>query len=335
MKVVIVGGTGNISRGAVVSLLEHGHDVTMFNRGKMMGPIPKGVRVINGDRKDFAAFEATMQAEKFDGAIDMICYTREEAESDVRAFRGVKHFIHTSTVAVFGGPLAELPITEDSPRNPVIPYGADKVATDEVFNAAHAQGTLPVTIFMPAATWGYQNSIGRQLGRDFRWIDRVKRGLPLLVAHEGELIWPTCHADDAGVAYGAALGRERCIGQTYILTTPALPTWKQRHDEVADVLGKKITYVDAPADFLLKTWPDGTGLLASESRWNRLYSTERIQRDIPEFRPTITLTDRGGPLIERLYTEGFIHDARSDDTEDRIIAAVDLMYTGMEVARTG
>ena len=50
-------------------------------------------------------------------------------------------------------------------------------------------------------------------------------------------------------------------------------------------MGSKITLVDAPADLLIKVWPENTRLLASESRWNRVYSLEKIQRDIPEFNP--------------------------------------------------
>jgi nucleoside-diphosphate-sugar epimerase len=91
---------------------------------------------------------------------------------------------------VFGGPPVEKPITEASPRNPVIPYGHNKVAADEVLMAAHARGEIPVTILMPAQTWGYQPVLLRQLDRDTRWLDRIRRGRPILITHDGELIWP-------------------------------------------------------------------------------------------------------------------------------------------------
>lgn len=333
MRVVIIGGTGNISRGVVRALLEHGHEVTMFNRGQTDGPTPPGVRVIRGDRKDYPAFEERMRAERFDAAIDMICFTAEEAESDVRAFRGVKHFIQTSTAAVFGGPLAEYPTNEDSPRRPVIPYGINKVAADDVFGAAAARGDLPLTTFMPAQTWGYQPRLLRQLGRDSRWIDRIRRGLPVLISHDGQLVWAECHADDVGVAYGAALGRARCIGQTYLVTRPGLHTWRDYYQGMADALGKPLRLVDAPADFLIRAWPENTELLASESRWNRIYDLTRIQRDIPEFRPTITLAEAGGALVRRLDETGNLPDAMTDQTEDRLIRQVESLGLGGEVAR--
>src|SRR5437867_1650688 len=137
MRVVVVGGTGNISTGVVKALLQFGHEVTVFNRGLRPGRLPDGVRHIRGDRADRAAFEATMRAERFDAAVDMLCYTAEDAESDRRAFRGVRHLIHTSTVCTFGGPLADLPAYEDTPQRPITAYGRNKQAADDVLLAAH------------------------------------------------------------------------------------------------------------------------------------------------------------------------------------------------------
>ena len=64
MRVVVLGGTGNISESIVRLLLERGHDVTCFNRG-IRGTLPAEVRHIKGDRKDRETFERVMQQEKF------------------------------------------------------------------------------------------------------------------------------------------------------------------------------------------------------------------------------------------------------------------------------
>jgi nucleoside-diphosphate-sugar epimerase len=323
MRVVVVGGTGNISTGVVKALLQAGHEVTVFNRGLRPSRLPDGVRSLRGDRKDRAAFEATMQAERFDAAIDMICYTAEDAESDVRAFRGVQHFIQTSTVCTLGGPLPNVPADESTPLRPITDYGRNKVAADAVFMEAHARGELPATVFKPAHTWGPGMIVIRQLGFDRRWLDRVRRGKPVLITGDGENLWSLCHSDDAGVAYAAAVGRTRCLGQTYILTGTRYLTWRAYHESVAAALGHGITLVEAPADLLLKVWPEGTGLLASQARWNQCYRVDKVQRDIPEFAPRITLEERGAESVAWMEEQGLLEDAASDDTEDRIIAAID------------
>ena len=40
MRVVVVGGTGNISTGVVKALLGRGHEVTVFTRGKHRNLLP-------------------------------------------------------------------------------------------------------------------------------------------------------------------------------------------------------------------------------------------------------------------------------------------------------
>jgi nucleoside-diphosphate-sugar epimerase len=341
MRVVVVGGTGNISLGVVKALLEFGHEVTVYNRGTtdLRGEgladeaLPHGVRVLRGDRNDRAAFEATMRGERFDAAVDMICFDAADAESDLRAFRGVQHFVNISSVATLGGEPAELPMAAGSPRRPGDDYARGKAAADEVLAAAHARGELPLTVFMPAQTWGRQPRILRQLGFESTWIDRIRKGLPILVAHDGRLIWSHCHADDAGVGIAAAVGRERCLGQTYIITRFELRTWRDYHEQIAAAVGKPARFVDAPVDLLLAAWPEGTGLLARESRWNRIYDLSPIRRDIPEFQPRIALADAAPEMIRRLDARGLIPDARSDPAEDRIIAGLDRLATDLVAER--
>jgi nucleoside-diphosphate-sugar epimerase len=323
MRVVVVGGTGNISTGVVRALLQYGHEVTVYNRGLRPSRLPPGVRQLPGDRADRAAFEQTMQAESFHVAIDMICYTAEDAESDLRAFRDVGQLIHTSTVCTFGGPLPKVPADETTPLRPITAYGSNKKAADEVFLAAHARGELPVTIFKPAHTWGPGMIVIRQLGFDHGWLDRIRRGKPILITGDGENLWSFCHSDDIGIAYAAAVGRARCLGETYIATSPRYTTWREYHERVAAGLGYRVTLVEAPADLLLLVWPKITGLLASQARWNQCYCVAKLQRDLPEFQPRISLEDGIPANVAWMEEQGLLEDSRADDTEDRIIAGID------------
>src|SRR5262245_47858844 len=117
MKICIVGGTGNISQSIVRRLLEQGHEVVCFNRSQRI-KVPDGVRLIQGDRHDHADFEQKMQAEKFDAAIDMICFNGEDAASSVRAFRGVGWFVQTSTTCTYGIEYDYFPVDETHPLRP-------------------------------------------------------------------------------------------------------------------------------------------------------------------------------------------------------------------------
>src|SRR3972149_1449833 len=178
MKTCVVGGSGNISTSIVRLLLDLGHEVACYNRGRSR-PIPRGARLVQGDRKERAEFERVMQAERFDAAIDMICFTRDDAESSVRAFRGVQHFIHCSTVCTYGVELNWMPVTEDHPLRPITDYGRGKVEADRVFLEAFYREGFPVTILKPSTTYGPIMGCVRQVAWDLSWIDRIRKGKPI------------------------------------------------------------------------------------------------------------------------------------------------------------
>ena len=148
MRVGIVGGTGNISSSLVRVLLELGHEVTCFNRDRT-GGLAEGARLIPGDRNDADAFEQTMRRERFDAAIDMICFDAEQARSSMRAFRDVGHVVVCSTVAAYDVDWQWLPVTEDHPLT-------TREETD-AFMEKHGVETTPQTWIGDERIGGYDD----------------------------------------------------------------------------------------------------------------------------------------------------------------------------------
>ena len=69
MRILIIGGTGLISTAITRLLVERGHDVTLYNRGRREARFPAGPKTIVGDRRDFPVFESQMrEAGTFDMA---------------------------------------------------------------------------------------------------------------------------------------------------------------------------------------------------------------------------------------------------------------------------
>ena len=62
MKVLVIGGSGNISPAIVDELINMGHEVSFFNRGHHFVP---EVRRITGDRTDIPGFIAEMMNQEF------------------------------------------------------------------------------------------------------------------------------------------------------------------------------------------------------------------------------------------------------------------------------
>jgi len=321
MKVGVVGGTGNISTSFVRLLVEQGHEVVCYNRGLRAVPV-EGTRTVIGDRRaDRGAFEAAMQAERFDAAIDMICRDREDAESSYRAFRGVKHFVHCSTVCTYGVDYDWLPVTEDHPLRPITDYGRNKAAADAFYMAKYYGEGFPVTIIKPSTTYGPQLGAWRQLGREFSWIDRIRKGKPILMCGDGMAIHQFLHVDDAALAFANVLGKEHCIGCVYNMVNSGYTTWAEHHRTAMAVLRREVEFVGVPLADLVALGVPCISTCQTIFAHNVYYSHERIFRDIPEFRPRISLEEGLRDVIEAMDRQGDVPDSDEIDWEDRIIDA--------------
>ena len=317
MKICIVGGTGNISTGVTRLLLQQGHEVVVYNRGNQAAP--EGARVLRGDRKQRAEFESLMQCEKFDAAIDMICFDAEDAQSSVRAFRDVSHFVQCSTVCTYGVQYDFLPVTEDHPLRPTTDYGRNKVAADNVFLAAYATDDFPVTIIKPSTTYGPQMGVLRQVAWEFSWINRVREGKPILVCGDGNAIHQFLHVDDAAPAFAGVLGKEICLGQTYNMMRRGFLSWADYHRAAAGVLGKEVELVGVPYENLATQEIPGFDICRDIFRFHCYYSSEKLFRDVPEFAPKVSLEAAFAGVLAALEREGKIPAAEVGGWEDLII----------------
>ena len=320
MRVLIVGGTGNISTSIVQLLLAQEHDVACFNRGER-GTLPERVRHIQGDRNDREAFEQAMRKEPFDAAIDMICFNAEDAASSVRAFRGVKHFLQCSTVCTYGVDYDWLPVTEDHPMRPMTEYGRNKKAADDVYLRAYNDQGFPVTIVKPSTTYGPQLGLNRQIAREFSWLDRIRKGKPILVCGDGKAVHQFMHVDDAAKGFVGLLGKEAALGQTYNLVNRGFISWEDHHRTVMKVLGREVELIGIPLRDLMASDVPDTENCQSIFAHNTIYSAEKLFRDVPEFQPMVTLEAGVRQVIEAMDADGRIPDSDRLTWEDRLIEA--------------
>jgi nucleoside-diphosphate-sugar epimerase len=327
MRICVVGGTGNISTSIVKLLLELGHEVTCFNRGQS-GEVPKGAELIQGDRRDHAAFERTMHARRFDAAIDMLCFNREDAASSVRAFPHVQHFVQCSTVCTYGITHDWMPVTEDHPLRPTTAYGRHKAQADDAFLEAYHRQGFPVTILKPSTTYGPRQGLLRQIAWDFSWIDRIRKGKPLLICDDGSALHQHLHVDDAALGFVHVLGKAHCIGQIYHLVDRGSISWADYHRTAMRVLGREVELVGVPlADLLVLNVPQGE-ICREVFAHHGYYSAEKLFRDVPGFRPAVSLERGMRAVIDAMDRAGRIPNADLEDWEDRIIIAQRHIRTG-------
>lgn len=321
MRIVIVGGTGNISKSIVKLLLQQGHEVTCYNRGQTAS-VPVGAHVIIGDRHNRAEFEATMQREQFDVAIDMISFNQEHAESSMRAFQGVQQFIQCSTVCVYGVHYDWLPVSEDHELRPTTGYARGKAEADALLLGAYYSDGFPATIIRPSTTHGPKQGLFRQLGRDFSWIDRVRKGKPIVVCGDGKAAHSYLHVDDAALGFVGVIGKSHCIGQVYNLVDRGFTSWEDYHRTLMQIVGQDVELVGVPLATLQALNVPDLGLCEDIFAYNTIYTADKLFRHVPEFHPQYTLEAAMRHILEAMDAAGRIPDSDTMQWEDDLIEAM-------------
>lgn len=323
MKICVVGGTGNISQPIVRLLLEQGHEVVCANRGESR-PIHPGARLIQVNRNDRERFERLMQAERFDAAIDMVGFSAEDAASSVRAFRGVGWFVQTSTVCIYGIRYDYLPADETHPLRPITDYARNKAAADDVYLAAWHTEKFPSVIIKPSTTYGPVQGMVRQVCWDFQWIDRVKKGKPIVVCGDGNALHQHLHVDDIARAFVGVIGKEHTKGQVYNAVNRGYIPWADYHRLAGTILGCKTQLVGVPFETLKRLNVPGFGICEEIFAHHVYYSAEKLFRDVPEFHPQVSLEQGMAQVFEVMEREGRIPNSDDLTWEDEIIRKVTL-----------
>lgn len=324
MKILIIGGTGNISRWFTHSLAEAGVDITLYNRGTNVISFPGNVNSIVGDRTDRPAFRRQFEkAGTFDCVIDMVGFEPEDARQAVEVFQGkTAQFIFCSTVDVYSKQQLVYPVPAGQVpcASPGFPYAYKKMQMEQVFMEAFQQQGFPVTIVRPAAT--YSEGVSPLLttfGRQSYHLDRVQKGLPVVLHGDGHSIWVEAHASDVARAFTGAIGNPVTIGKSYDVTGEELLTWRSMYTIVAEELGASSPkWVCIPAEMLGRLAPEESEWCLMNFQYNNIFDNTAARQDLG-YRYTISYREGVRRCLRYLLDRGMIEDQAHYPFYDRLL----------------
>lgn len=326
MRIVVTGGNGNIGAHIIRELLNQGYDdIVCFDR--MERSIhPDTVKYISGDRHDERAYIRTMRELKPDAAFELTCFSAQDARVSIEAFQDVKHFITASTVCTYGRNFTHFPIREEDRFQPCTEYGINKHAADLVYLDAFRRQGFPVTIMKPCTSYSEMSGMLRSLTTEHTWIDRVKKGKPILICGDGDILHQYMHTEDTARGFVGVLGRQHCIGQIYNLTQTGFTTWAEYHRTAMEVLGREVELVGLPLAQLMEIDPKRFGLCYEIFGQHTYAANDKLRRDVPEWQPRISLREGMHRVFRAMEEQGAIPNSDTETWEDEIIDAVKRGY---------
>lgn len=293
MRVLFVGGTGNISTECVRLAAARGHEVTVATRGLRPVALPPGrVASVVVDAADGSAMARLAAEGRFDAAVSFVVFTAEEARTALEAFAGrVEQFVFISSAAVYQKPPRHYVVTERTPRaNPFWDYARHKIEAEDVFRAAHATSGFPATIVRPSYTYG-DGWIPTSMGSDFTPVWRLRRGLPLVAPGDGTSLWIMTHASDFARGLVGLLGRPEAVGEDFHITSDEVLSWNQIYAAIAEAAGAPLQLVHIPSDFVARIDARRGASLLGDKAWSLVYDNSKVRALVPDFRPAVPFAD--------------------------------------------
>lgn len=298
MKILVTGGAGYIGSHVVKALGEAGYELLIYDNLSTGHDwaILYG-RLVQGDLADMALIAETLKTFKpvavmhFAASIQVeesvrkpLAYYRNNVANTLNLLEamgetGVRHFIYSSTAAVYGIP-GQIPVDEQAPLVPINPYGASKVMIEQVlkdlagatdfrytalryFNVAGADPQARIGQAYREATHLITRALKAAKG-EYRKLAIYGTDYP---TPDGTCVRDYIHVDDLAFAHLRALDRLVATGETLVMNCGYGHGYSVR--EVATTV-RKVTGVDFIIEETGRRAGDPPALVADSGLLRRL-----------------------------------------------------------------
>lgn len=325
MKVLFIGGTGNISVSVSKLAVERGIDLYLLNRGRTPVTID-GATTITADITQPDQVRAALAGRHFDAVVNWIAFREPDIERDLKLFGGLcGQYIFISSASAYQKPLTYPIITESTPlANPYWQYSRDKIACEERLMRAYREDGFPMTIVRPSHTYDTHIPVAVAPWTS-RYIipQRMLAGKPVIVHGDGTSLWTVTHSEDFARAFVGLLGHPQSIGHAFHITSDFVLNWNQIHEQIGYALGVKPNIVHIPSEFIAQVDPEmGPGLIG-DKMWSVIFDNTKVKRLVPDYVARIPFHEGIARTLAWFQADpGRMVVAPEDDARvDRIISA--------------
>jgi nucleoside-diphosphate-sugar epimerase len=248
MLVAVIGGTRHIGPYVVKLLVDAGHQVAVYNRGRTVTNLPVGVERVVIDRSIPGQLTEALRTHRPQAIVDLIAFEARHIKEIFSAELSLRHYVFCSTTAVYGQIGRETP-DEATPVSPYDDYSTNKIACEQLLLDECRTNDFPVTILRLAHIYGPGDNLIYTTGRESQFLDRMRNSRPIIIPGTGQTRVHPIYAEDAARAFVYVLGGAEHIGRTYNLAGEQILSLDEYFDSIARVLSVSLITEKLPGSF--------------------------------------------------------------------------------------
>jgi len=293
MRVLFIGGTGNLSNACTQWGLEKNIEIFHLNRGNRPEKTPAGVTSLKADARRPDQVRAAVAGMRFDAVVQFLGFRREHVEADAEVFEEITdQYVFISSASAYRRPALTPVITESTPLgNPFWEYSRLKIDCEEALVRLGKERGFRYTIVRPSHTYdnGWIPSCFGSTDYGVAW--RIREGRQVVVPGDGESVWTLTHATDFAKGLVGLLGNPAAVGEAFHITSDEFLTWNMIHAAIGAALGASPRLVHVPSAFIARILPERAAGLLGDKATSAIFDNSKIRRFVPEFRPTVTFAE--------------------------------------------
>lgn len=240
MRILLIGGNGNISWWCAREALKRNHEVTIITRGLTWAtrrdPLQQAKYVLM-DINNLKNFESFLKENHFDVISDFLNYDAPSTASrfEILSKHESKYVVISSTI-IYERNESTVFLKENSRLRQIgfSPYVDGKLMIERLIKS-HSEMAKRTLIIRPSHT--FDTNVPTPLGSNcFTEVSRVLGGGNLLIPEDGTKHWTLMHSEDFSTAWVELIERESSFGDVFNVVNTESMTWNEVSRDVLSVL---------------------------------------------------------------------------------------------------
>lgn len=313
MKVLVVGGAGNIGAAVVDAAAKAGHDVYPITR-RCMKYNKSFIHPIQADWSDDETAKRILSENEYDVIVDGLMMQLPQAKRDLELAKGrCKQFVFISSDGVYKRPAQN--VTEDVAilmKDIHWDIMQNKRKIELYIKDFQEQFPYMITTIRPSVTYGRNRVPCAVLSRKNQWtlIDRIIKDKPVVFIEDGGSLHPIVPAEVFGDAVVGLFLNKAADGETYHVAAEGSYKW----DDVAYAIGKIVQHEPKIVHIPLKWLKKFNRQLYIEVLYDKL---DTLTLDITKLKEASPNANYGMDLKDSLVgTVAFLYETMSINSLD-------------------
>lgn len=289
MKVLLIGGTGVLSKDIAKLCTEKCYDVYMINRGNRKNYEAEGAKVIIGDINNPINISKKIENLEFDVVVDFLSFTPAQLKRNIRIFGSkCKQYLFISSATAYSIDDQEEYITEATPlTNDNWEYSKNKKKCEELIENEMNQtnNSLKFTIIRPYITYGNTRIPYAFVSKKYQWtlIDRIINEKPIIVWDKGENLCTLTHTEDFAVGVVGLFMNPKAYGEAFHITSDESLTWVEVIKSTARSINKDVKIIFLPSKIIESYFKEMRGELTGDKALNRRFDNSKIKSAVRDY----------------------------------------------------